>query len=45
MPTRRALILAVLGTAAVPIAAFAQSPSPDDPVAILTAIYTRAILG
>ena len=44
MLTRRTFVIASFATA-VPIAALAQTPSPSDPVAIITAIYTRAAKG
>lgn len=44
MLTRRAFVIASFATAA-PFAAFAKSPFPDDPVTILSAIYTRAAKG
>ncbi|MBK3663223.1 DUF3828 domain-containing protein [Bradyrhizobium diazoefficiens] len=43
MLTRRSLIATSLLAAATP--AFAQAPAPNDPAAILTAIYTRAAKG
>lgn len=43
MLTRRSLIAASLIAAATP--AFAQAPAPNDPTAILTAIYTGAAKG
>lgn len=45
MITRRTLVFSSLLTAALMPAANAQAPSPSDPVAILTAIYTRAAKG
>jgi hypothetical protein len=45
MITRRAFFLtAAIGTLAA-TRTFAQAPSPNDPMAILTAIYTRAAKG
>jgi hypothetical protein len=44
MITRRTLLFPLLAAALMP-AADAQAPSPNDPVAILTAIYTRAARG
>lgn len=44
MLTRRTFVVASVATA-TPFAAFAQSSSPNDPVAILSAIYTRAAKG
>ncbi|GGI33533.1 DUF3828 domain-containing protein [Bradyrhizobium guangdongense] len=43
MLSRRSLVAASLFAAATP--AFAQAPAGNDPVAILTAIYTRAAKG
>ncbi len=45
MLTRRTFVLAALCGVAAPAAAFAQSPSQDDPVAFITAIYTRIAKG
>ena len=45
MITRRTLLFSSLFAAALMPAANAQAPSPNDPVGILTAIYTRAAKG
>ncbi len=45
MITRRTFAFSSLFAAAIAPAASAQAPSPSDPVAILTAIYTRAAKG
>ena len=48
MPTRRSLLLTSLSGLAVVTGfgdARAQSPAPGDPVAVITAIYTRVANG
>lgn len=45
MITRRTLLFSSLFAASLMPAANAQAPSPNDPVGILTAIYTRAAKG